>query len=238
VHRTIEVPVTARAPDDALPVRPPLELRRAVVHYGGRPVLDGVSVRIPRGQKVALVGRSGAGKSTLLRLLYELEGTGAALVPQELGLVQTLSVYHNVYMARLARHTPLYNLLNLLHPLRQEVAAVLPVLERLDLAEKLFARAGELSGGQQQRTAVARALHQQAAVMMADEPVSAVDEHQSRRVLDAITGGHETVVLAMHDTGLAIEYADRVIGLDAGRITLDQPTDGMRRDDLDGLYGE
>ncbi len=216
---------------------PYLELREATVHYGGRPALEAISLRIPRGQKVALVGRSGAGKSTLLRLLYEHEGGDAALVPQELGLVKTLSVFHNVYMARLARHNPLYNLANLLRPLESEVAAVVPVLERLDLADKLFERAGELSGGQQQRTAVARALHQDATVMMADEPVSAVDEHQSRRVLDAITGGHDTVVLAMHDTGLAIDYAERIIGLDGGRITLDAPTDGMRRGDLDALYG-
>lgn len=72
---------------------------------------------------------------------------------------------------------------------------------------------------------------------MADEPVSAVDEHQSRRVLDAITKNHATVVLAMHDTELAIRYADRVIGLDDGRITMDRPTQDMRPGDLDALYG-
>ncbi|MFT5175155.1 MAG: phosphonate transport system ATP-binding protein, partial [Gammaproteobacteria bacterium] len=97
--------------------------------------------------------------------------------------------------------------------------------------------AGQLSGGQQQRTAVARALHQGGAVLMGDEPVSAVDEHQSRRVLDTIVETHATVVLAMHDTALAIAYSDRIIGLDDGRITLDASSAGMRSSDLDELYG-
>jgi phosphonate transport system ATP-binding protein len=214
-----------------------LELRNASVHYAGQSVLRDVSLQIRPGEKVALVGRSGAGKSTLLRLLYEQHPSGVALVPQELGLVNTLSVFHNVYIARLNRHSAMYNLLNLVRPLTREVAAVRPILERLDLSEKLFEPAGQLSGGQQQRTAVARALHQGSVVLMGDEPVSAVDEHQSRRVLDAIAEGHETVVLAMHDTALAIAYSDRVIGLDDGRITLDASSAGMRPSDLDELYG-
>ena len=214
-----------------------LALSDASVHYAGQHVLRNVSLRIAAGEKVALVGRSGAGKSTLLRLLYEQHPEDVALVPQELGLVNVLSVFHNVYMGRLNRHNALYNLVNLLRPLRREVAAVLPILERLDLDEKLFEPAGQLSGGQQQRTAVARALHQDGAVLMGDEPVSAVDEHQSRRVLDAIVEGHDTVVLAMHDTELAIAYSDRIIGLDDGRITLDASSNGMRPGDLDELYG-
>lgn len=214
-----------------------LELRSASVHYSGQCVLRDVSVQIRLGEKVALVGRSGAGKSTLLRLLYEQQPSDVALVPQELGLVSTLSVFHNVYMARLNRHNALYNLLNLVRPLAHEVAAVRPILQGLDLDEKLFELAGQLSGGQQQRTAVARALHQGGAVLMGDEPVSAVDEHQARRVLDAIVEAHATVVLAMHDTALAIAYSDRIIGLDDGRITLDASSAGMRSSDLDELYG-
>jgi phosphonate transport system ATP-binding protein len=213
------------------------DLRDVSVHYQGQRALDGITLRIERGQRVALIGRSGAGKSTLLRLLYEQARAESALVSQDLGLVRTLSVFHNVYMARLRRHAALYNLVNLLRPMTREVEAVLPVLARLDLDDKLFEPAGQLSGGEQQRTAVARALHQGSAVMMADEPVSAVDEHQSRRVLDAIVDGHQTVVLAMHDTALAIAYSDRIVGLEAGRITLDCPADGLRPGDLDALYG-
>lgn len=216
---------------------PRFELRGASVHYQGSPALQDITLCIEAGERVALVGRSGAGKSTLLRLLYETARADTALVAQDLALVRTLSVFHNVYMARLRHHGAFYNLVNLLRPMAGEVASVRPVLRRLDLEDKLFEPAGQLSGGQQQRTAIARALHQGSPVVMADEPVSAVDEHQSRRVLDAIVEASQTVVLAMHDITLALAYADRIIGLEAGRITLDQPTAGMRPPDLDGLYG-
>ena len=213
-----------------------LQLNAASASYAGRQVLRNVCLEIKTGEKVALVGRSGAGKSTLLRLLYEQQPQATALVPQELGLVKSLSVFHNVYMGRLNQHNAFYNLINLLRPMRAEIAAVALVLERLALSDKLYEPTGQLSGGQQQRTAVARALHQGNAVLMGDEPVSAVDEHQSRRVLDAIVEGHDTVVLAMHDTELAIAYSTRIIGLDDGQVTFDESSAGLRSSDLDALY--
>ena len=213
-----------------------LVLEGVSVRYEGLTALHDITLRVARGEKVALVGASGAGKSTLLRLLHERADVDAALVPQELGLVRPLSVFHNVYMAHLRRHGAFYNLANLVRPMAPEVAAVASVLERVDLLDKLHEPVGQLSGGQQQRTAVARALHQGAPLLMADEPVSSVDEHQSRRVLDALCQGHDTVVLAMHDTTLAIEYADRLVGISAGRVTLDEPTAGMCPADLDALY--
>ena len=215
-----------------------LQLRDVSVRYDAHHALNGVSISIRAGERVALVGRSGAGKSTLLRVLYEQGAVNAALVPQDFGLVRTLSVFHNVYMGRLRQHGALYNLANLLKPLRREVDAVRPVLERLEMADKLFEPAGQLSGGQQQRTAVARALHQGSPVVMADEPVSSVDEHQSRRVLDALVDGHETTILAMHDVELALGYSSRIVGLEDGRITLDEPSAGMSARDLDVLYSD
>ena len=83
---------------------------------------------------------------------------------------------------------------------------------------------------------MARALHQGSKVLIGDEPVSAVDEHQSRSVLQAINDSCPTVIIAMHDTALAIDYTDRVIGLRGGRIVMDQPTAGMTPADLDDLY--
>ncbi len=215
---------------------PPFALDGVSVAYNGVPVLRDIRMRVDQGERVALVGRSGAGKSTLLRLLFERRNTDAGLVTQDFGLVKTLSVFHNVYMARLRRHSALYNLVNIIRPLRHEVEEVVPVLQRVGLEDKLFEPAGQLSGGQQQRTAIARALHQQSPALLADEPVSSVDEHQSRRVLNAIVETHETVILAMHDTELAIAYADRIIGLEDGRIVMDRPTDGMKSAELDELY--
>jgi phosphonate transport system ATP-binding protein len=186
---------------------------------------------------VALVGKSGAGKSTLLKLFFRQQRRSTAIVPQELGLVKPLSVFHNVYMGRLHHHGSWYNLVNLIHPLQREKDAVREVVERLELGEeKLLAPVGELSGGQQQRTAVARALHQGARALLGDEPVSSVDEHQSRVVMEAINGAYQTVVLAMHDVALALAYTDRVVGLKDGRIVLDRPAADLESSDLDVLY--
>ena len=215
---------------------PLFALEDAVVRYNGVRVLGGISLRIEPGEKVALVGRSGAGKSTLLSLLYEQRRAAASLVPQEIGLVRALTVFHNIYMGRLHLHSTWYNLANLMRPLKKEIAAVLPVVERLGLEDKMFARIEELSGGQQQRTAVGRAIHKSSPIFMGDEPVSAVDEHQSRAVLDAIVEGHETVVLSMHDVALALAYAERAIGIRDGGIVLDEPTAGLKPSDLDDLY--
>jgi len=215
----------------------PIALEGATVGYGGRAVLEDVTLTVRPGEVVALVGRSGAGKSTLLRLLYERAGPAAALTPQDYGLVQSLSVFHNIYMGRLDRRGWLANLRALLAPARADVAAVRNVAARLGLDEKLFEPAGELSGGQKQRTAVGRALYREAEIVLADEPVSAVDEHQSRDVLAALLEGYDTAVLALHDRALAIDFADRIVGLKDGRIALDRPSAGMAPADLDEIYG-
>ncbi len=212
-------------------------LENASVSYNGEDVLKNVSCSIDEGEHVALVGKSGAGKSTLLKLLYEQRRTDTAIVPQELGLVRSLSVFHNVYMGRLHAHATWYNLVNLIRPLRREVEAIRRVVEQLELDDdKLFEPVGQLSGGQQQRTAVARAIHQGGQVLLGDEPVSSVDDHQSRVVLESINAEHETVVLSMHDVKLALAYTDRVIGLKDGQIVMDQPTAHMKTSDLDFLY--
>lgn len=215
---------------------PLFDLRNANASYSGATVLSGITLSIEVGERVALVGRSGAGKSTLLRMLYEQRAEEAALLPQELGLVRVLSVFHNIYMGRLNRHTVWYNFVNLIRPMTREVENVRSIAGRLGLEEKLFAPAGELSGGQQQRTAVGRALNQGSDILIGDEPVSAVDEHQSRNVLESINEHHDTVLLAMHDIDLAIAYTDRIVGLRDGAIVMDQPTAGMVSSDLDDLY--
>lgn len=204
--------------------------------YEGGVVLRGISLAISAGERVALVGESGAGKSTLLSVLQSRYSRNSALIPQEPGLVHSLSVFHNVYMGSLQRHSTAYNLLNLAWPQRREVSRIRPLVERLGLSEKLFTRTGELSGGQQQRTAVCRALLQGGDAVLGDEPVSAADSHQARVILDALRETFPTIVLAMHDVELALEYSTRMIGIKNGAIALDTPTDGLSRSDLDFLY--
>lgn len=218
--------------------QPVFEMNGVSIGYNGVPVLKDISLKIEPGEKVALVGPSGAGKSTLLTSLYEQQKARAALVAQEYGLVANLSVFHNVFMGRLNRHSSFYNLVNLLHPLKREREAMHGILRALGLEDKLHTPTGELSGGQQQRTAVARALYQGGEVLLGDEPVSSVDPLQSKQVLSAINDAYGTVVLAMHDIPLALEFTTRLIGLKDGRVLLDQPTRDLSAGDLDPFFDQ
>ena len=106
---------------------------------------------------MALVGKAIAGKSTLLSALQSQMKNNAALIPQDLGLVNNLSVFHNIYIGRLNSYSSIYNLLNLAWPQKRKSGKIKPLVERLGLVENLFKPTGELSGGQQQRTAICRA---------------------------------------------------------------------------------
>jgi phosphonate transport system ATP-binding protein len=204
--------------------------------YGTRSVLSGVTLSIGRGEKVALVGESGAGKTTLLRLLRAQQEGDTAWCPQEHGLVLPLSVFHNVFMGQLDRHSSLYNLRNLLLPVRGEVVAVEKLLHNLGMGEWLWSSVDKLSGGQQQRVAVARALFSARCTFLGDEPVSAVDEYQGRAILDLVMKHHETVVLALHDIELALATCSRIIGLQEGKIVLDAPAAELSPQALAPLY--
>lgn len=213
-----------------------LHLRDISAGWQGTPVLSGISVQVEAGERVALVGRSGAGKSTLLGVMYEHARVKAALLPQEQGLVQALSVFHNVYMGALDQHPGWYNIANLVKPLRRQVQAVHPLLDELGLSEHIWTPVGRLSGGQKQRTGVARALFQQASLLLADEPVSALDIPRAEKVMTLLTGRYPTSVIAMHDVELALRYCHRILGLSGGVIALDEPAARLTVQDLMRLY--
>lgn len=213
-----------------------VELAGEPAGYSNNVVLDDVHLRITAGERIAIVGESGSGKTTLLKLIEKHATQTVALVPQDLGLVRALTVFHNVYMGRLNQNRTLHNLRNLIWPMWQDVSEVRGVLEGLRLTDKLFTPVGQLSGGQQQRTAVARALYCAGDMFIGDEPVSAVDDHQARELLNIASKQKDTVVVALHDRTLALSFAQRLIGLRHGRIVLDSPAAGLTPADLDHLY--
>lgn len=204
--------------------------------YRGDIVLRDISIEINAGERIALVGQSGAGKSTLISILQARYAADTAFVPQDLGLVPTLSVFHNIYMGALQRNSVVRNLINLVWPRPADVALIRPIAEQLGIDEKLFVKVGELSGGQQQRTAICRAIFHGGDACLGDEPVSANDQHQSRVIMDALTTSFDTVVLAMHDIDLALEYSTRIIGIKDQSIALDVAADQVTRADLNALY--
>lgn len=209
--------------------------KQAIGWHDGN-VLNDLSLSIRRGEKVAIIGRSGSGKTTLLRALYRQCPQSIAFCEQASGLVPTLSAFHNIYMGQLDRHHAAYNLLNLFHPLKKEVAKVAPLAEVLGLMDKLAAAAEKLSGGQQQRVALGRTIFQNKSIFIGDEPVSAVDEVQAEHLLQYVIQAHETVIIALHHIDQALKYCHRVIGLKDGKIALDAATEGLAPEELRQLY--
>ena len=204
--------------------------------YDRHRVLDSISLSIQLGEKVALLGPSGAGKTTLLNLLYQQHPGLCALQPQGGGLVDMLSVYHNIFIGGLDRVGAASALWNLVRPLpaaRKEISAI---AQRLGLADKLWQSVDRLSGGQRQRVALGRALYRQQTVFLGDEPVSSVDPLQAQSLLQYVLDQHETAVVSLHNRHLALAHFDRVIVLRAGRICCDCPAGQLTSQQLDEFY--
>ena len=211
------------------------DLNGISVSYFGEPVLQDVTISIGEGEKVVIIGPSGSGKTTLLRKLYELYQDRATMVHQDYALVPQLSAFHNVYSGRLDLHPSWYNLVNLVRPRRRDVADIEPIFRDLGIGDKLFARVSTLSGGQQQRVAVGRAVYRGSDVILADEPVSAIDPHQAGAVLELIKSAR-TAVLAMHDVQLALQHFPRIVGLRDGGVFFDRPSADVDDKILTELY--
>lgn len=207
--------------------------------YGQTAVLREVSFVLAPGERVVLLGRSGAGKTTLSNAVYDRLVTGGrrvALVPQDHALVPQLSVAKNALMGRLDDHGPLYNLSNLIRIRAGDRSEVGKVLTEVGLSPLADRPVEALSGGQKQRTALARAFYRGGEVLIADEPVSAVDETQAADLLGRIVERFPTMLMALHDVNLARRFATRLVGLKGGRIVLDATPDQVSEDDLAKLY--
>ena len=221
-----------------------ISVRDLVVRLGGREILRGVDADVAPGEWVALVGPNGAGKTTLLRAIaglvafrgsIELDGRPSrelgrtelarllAVVPQEPSTPPWMTVGEYVLLGR----TPH------LGPFAREGSrdreAAFDALARLDLVGLADRRLGTLSGGEKQRVVVARALAQEARIVLLDEPTASLDIGHQQQALDLLDALREegglTLVAAMHDLTLAAHYADRILLLDDGRLVADGAPD-------------
>ena len=211
-------------------------LQNESISYFDTVILDSLSLEIKKGEKVALLGKSGSGKSTLIKRLYELKKDESSYIPQELGLVNNLSVFHNVYLARLDDYSTFYNIRNLIKPASKEVEAIKNILIDFDLEDKIFVKNHDLSGGQKQRSAIARSIYNQKDILLADEPISALDEYLSSKVLEVLNQKFETIVCALHNVDLAVEHFERVIGLKNGKVLVDKKCTELTNEDRQKLY--
>ncbi|QYK06785.1 ATP-binding cassette domain-containing protein [Shewanella zhangzhouensis] len=215
-----------------------LVIDRLSLDYGGREVIKDLSVVLHSGQKVAIIGASGAGKSTLLAHIHRQLKNRAALCAQSQGLVDSLSLYHNIYMGALARHNGLYNLANLLSPFKTPLAEVSALCHTLELDMAPSTLVSRLSGGQRQRVAIGRALYQRQPIFLGDEPVSALDPAMADRIIQYIIGSHDAVVMVLHNRHQALTHFDRILGLKDGQLVLDSQASALTLADLDAFYGE
>lgn len=233
------------------------------VYPNGTRALNNVSLQVPTGQFVAIVGLSGSGKSTLLRCINRLvepthgavflddtEITAArdlrpirrriAMVFQHFNLVNRSSVLTNVLSGRLGYTSSLASLFRRFRP--QDYSDADSCLERVGLREKRLQRADTLSGGQQQRVGIARALMQKPDLILADEPVASLDPATAHTVLNHLEAMNKadgmTVLCNIHFLSLARRYADRVVGLKSGEIVFDGLPEEIDDARFKEIYGE
>lgn len=232
-------------------------------HANGVDALRNIDVQIGAGEQVAIIGPSGAGKSSLLNLLatalkpssgdievlgeraWHLSAHHRQRLRARIGLVHQAPpipprqrVITAVLAGKLGQWSLGKSLLNLLHPL--DVAGARAALARLDLGDKLFAHCQQLSGGQLQRVGIARVLYQAPEIMLADEPVSAMDPVLAGHTLSILSRHarehNVTLVASLHAVDLALAHFPRIIGLRDGQILFDCSSDEVSRDKLDALY--
>lgn len=199
-------------------------------------MLQHIHLTIHNGEKVALLGPSGAGKSSLLNLLYQQRAGTCALCPQDNGLVDILSAYHNIFMGGLDRHSAAASLWNLVRPLKRARTDIEAIATQLGLNAELWKSVDRLSGGQRQRVALGRALFRQQGIFLGDEPVSALDPIQAKALMQHVLSQHTTAVVCLHSPALALALFNRVIVMKAGSIELDQPAHQLTLTDLNTNY--
>lgn len=212
------------------------QLSGLTASFDGERVIGPLSLDVKEGERVALVGKSGAGKSTLMKLIHDRVDGHASLVPQDLGLVNALPVFHNVFMGQLDAHPAWYNTLTLIRPFRKDRDAIRELLRELSMADKFWTPTASLSGGQRQRVAIARAIYRNANLLLADEPISALDGPMAHLVMKALNQRFATSVTALHDVEMALTYATRIVGIQDGQIALDEPSQRLSAADIMPLY--
>ncbi len=226
----------------------------------GFEALKGVNAEIKPGSFTVILGPSGAGKSTLLRLMNGLETptngslriggevvngkqlrrirSKVAMVFQQFNLVDRLSVVTNVLTGRLAHRSWVGSLFYLFRT--EDMGIAQEALSRVALTDKAWNRADKLSGGQQQRVGIARALAQRPKVILADEPVASLDPVSSEEIMtllrDICDRDGITVVVNLHQVELARRFADRIIGMNSGRIVFDGSPEQMTQTVLRTIY--
>ena len=233
-------------------------------YNNGTKALQNVDLKIEQGEFVAIIGLSGAGKSTLLRSINKMHPITSGelfvndvdvsklkgkelrrfrrkigMVFQSFNLVKRTSVINNVLTSKVADMNIIQSLLGIYS--KSDKIQALEALEKVGILEKAYIRADQLSGGQQQRVALARTIAQNPNVILADEPVASLDPVMAASVMEDFRKINKnlniTIVINIHHVDLALKYADRIIGINAGKIVYDGLSSNINDDILKQIYG-
>jgi phosphonate transport system ATP-binding protein len=245
----------------AVPEHPLATVAGVSKSYSDDPALSPLSFSVLPGERVALAGPSGSGKTTLLYMLagilqpdtgtLTIDGKDLArvksgrdlsllvgIIHQQYDLVPHLPVLHNVLAGRLGQWSLLRSAASLVWP--QERSLAERALERMGIGDKAWERTSHLSGGEQQRAAIARLVVQSPRVVLADEPVASLDPAMAEEMLRLLAGltedGERALVVSLHSPELIRRFCTRVIGLRAGHLVFDLPSESVTGPTMDALY--
>lgn len=231
-------------------------------HPNGRVALHELTLSVARGERVAIIGPSGAGKSTLLNLMatafrpqqgsiallgespWRQSRAGLRQLRTRIGLMHQAPplpgrqrVVTAVLAGRLGRWPVWKSLASLFYP--ADIPGARDALDALAIGDYLFSHCDRLSGGQLQRVGLARLLYQQPELLLADEPVAALDPALSElamRALHQSSRADATMVVSLHAVDVALRWFPRIIGIRDGRVAFDLPASDIREQDLAALY--
>lgn len=225
--------------------------------------LKHIDLEIEQGEFVAIIGLSGAGKSTLIRTINRMhdvtsgkltvDGTDVmslsgkslrrfrrkvGMIFQSFNLITRTTVINNVltaFVPDMPWYRSVFGIYN-----QEEKMKALEALDKVGILDKAFVRADQLSGGQQQRVALARTLAQNPEIILADEPVAALDPVTAKQVMNDFTRINKemniSILINIHHVDLALKYCSRVIGINAGEIVYDGPAAEVDKEVLNKIY--
>lgn len=239
-----------------------LEVKNLVFNYGEKTILNDISFEVSNGDFIAVVGKSGAGKSTLLRCLNLLNKPKSG----EINILDENIVNFNRSKLKLLRRDiafifqdynvldNLYTVENVLTPYlvkksifglilgysKEEYREGVSFLKKVGLEDEAFKKSKYLSGGQKQRVAIAKALAQNPKILLADEPVSSLDEKNTTLIMDTFKKLNEengiTVLINLHDVNLAKKYSTKILGLKDGKVLFYKDSEKVTKDEFEELY--
>ena len=225
--------------------------------------LQEVNLTIEQGEFVAIIGLSGAGKSTLIRTInrmidvtegqltvdgqdvMQLHGKSLrrfrrkiGMIFQSFNLVTRSTAIKNVLTSMVPDMSFIKVLLGIFS--QEQKMKALESLDKVGILDKAYTRCDQLSGGQQQRVALARTLNQSPTIILADEPVAALDPVTAHQVMSDFKRINEdmniSILINIHHVDLALKNASRLVGIRAGEIVYDGPVDQVTQEILDAIY--